>query len=97
MKKIIITLEIKENKVEKVIKELEKLLENNDIEGAYDIETEKSNRYNIEIKETKKIKALCEKAQSEIDWKYDLYSGYQEMMGRIDDLLDQIIKEIDRK
>jgi hypothetical protein len=42
-----------------------------------------------------KIKELCEKAQNEIDWKYDLYSGYREMMGRIDDLLEQIIKEVD--
>jgi hypothetical protein len=41
-----------------------------------------------------KIKELCEKAQNEIDWKYDLYSGYQEMMSRIDDLLEQIIEEI---
>jgi hypothetical protein len=41
-----------------------------------------------------KIKELCEKAQNEIDWKYDLYLGYQEMMSRIDELLEQIIAEV---
>ena len=36
------------------------------------------------------VQDLCKKIQDSIDWKYDLYSGYQDMMQNIDELVDKI-------
>lgn len=37
---------------------------------------------------------LCNKIKNEIDWEFDSYSGYQEMMEEINKLADDIIKEV---
>ena len=36
------------------------------------------------------VQDLCMKIQDSINWKYDLYSGYQDMMQKIDELVDKI-------
>ena len=46
------------------------------------------NKYNVA--------RLATGIKNSIDWEFDLYSGYQEMMRKIDELADLIIEEVQK-
>jgi hypothetical protein len=41
-----------------------------------------------------KLLELCNQIQEEIDWEFDLCSGYQEMITRISELINEITEGI---
>ena len=46
------------------------------------------------VLDKEKIIEFCKKIKEVIDWDFDSYSGYQEMMKEIDSFADKIIKTV---
>lgn len=66
------------------------------VEEAAEAYASRSDNLENELSNIKiSIKYLCEKIQDAIDWKYDSYSGYQDMMVGINELVEQINKVVD--